>query len=233
MSKDKSRANTCKRRTWFVCVKAILRIFIKKPKYVFLGEEFESRALILSNHVGAKGPLAIELYHPHGFRFWGTYEMNMGIVEVYKYLSVIYFHNKKHINKTLSKIIAFVACPFLWIYYRGLKLIPTYSDYRLKKTIEQSFATIKEGGSIVIFPENSSDGYHDKLTQFYAGFATFANYCLKHGIDLPVYLTYLKKKPRVFVVDKPFMWSTVSHLSKKQISEMLLKRCNELGDMEI
>lgn len=200
-----------------------------------MGEEFCDRALILSNHVGAKGPIAFEIYHNKPFRFWGTYEMNSGIKEVYKYLSQIYFYKKKHFSKFFSKVIGFIISPFLWIYYRGLNLISTYSDYRLKGTIEESLKTVKQGGSIVIFPEDSSDGYHDKLTEFFSGFTLFANQCLKQGIDLPVYVTYFKKKPRVFIVDKPFVWSKVveSGLDKKQIAQKLLNRCNSLGEMDL
>ncbi len=231
----KNKKGICERAKWFKFVKCILRIFIKKPKYVFLGENFCDRALILSNHVGAKGPVAFEVYHDKPFRFWGTYEMNSGIKEVYKYLSQIYLYKKKHFSKFFAKVIGFIICPFLWLYYRGLKLISTYSDYRLKSTIEESIKTINQGGSIVIFPEDSSNGYYDRLTEFFSGFALLANQCLKQGIDLPVYVTYFKKKPRAFIVDKPFMWSEMvkSGLDKKQIAKLLLNRCNSLGKMDL
>ena len=45
----------------------ILRIFVRKPKFIFLGEEFSDQSLYLSNHVGAKVPLALELYFPKEF----------------------------------------------------------------------------------------------------------------------------------------------------------------------
>ena len=80
-------------------VKCILRLFKKKPSFVFLGEEFSDQSIYLSNHVGAKGPLTLELYFPKLFRFWGIHNMNEGFISRFKYLSTTYFHEKKHLCK--------------------------------------------------------------------------------------------------------------------------------------
>ena len=77
------------RKLWFRCVKAVLKVFVRKPKFVFLGEQFRDQSIILCNHIGMSGPLANELYFPNNFRFLGTYEMNSGLKEVYKYLSLL------------------------------------------------------------------------------------------------------------------------------------------------
>ena len=37
--------NSGTRRLWFKCVKAFLKLIIKRPKYVFLGEEFCEKLL--------------------------------------------------------------------------------------------------------------------------------------------------------------------------------------------
>lgn len=229
--KEKKLKKKSNRKNWFKCLKQVLKIFIRKPKYIYLGEEFCDGALILSNHCGAKGPLKLECYFPKLFRFWGTYEMNSSLKEVYKYLSEIYFTQKKHWNAFLARAFSIIAAPFAYIFYRGLNLISTYRDYRLKNTVLKSFETIKKGESIVIFPEDSSRGYFSELSGFFQGFVFFADYCLKKGIDLPVYVTYLQTKNNLFIVDKPFKWSEMSSkgFSREQIADMLLERCNLLG----
>ena len=73
------------RKAWFRGLKGLIRIFVKKTKFVYLGEEPKGPSLILSNHVGALGPLSFELYFPYRMRFWGTYEMNGSLREVYRY----------------------------------------------------------------------------------------------------------------------------------------------------
>lgn len=214
-------------------VKAFLKIFIRKPKYVFLGEQFTDKAIVLSNHVASKGPLCNELYFPKQFCFWGTYEMNMDLCEVYKYLSVTYFYNKKHWNLFWSRLFCLIAAPCAYLFYRGLNLIPTYTDHRLKKTFDITHQVLDEGASVIIFPEDSHDGYHNHLAKFYPGFVTLAYSRLRKGEDLPIYLCYLNKANNTYVVDKPIFASKLfsSGKAKEDIAEQFRKRCNELGEM--
>ena len=112
---------------------------MKKEKPVRLrGRGFgiiKEGSIILSNHVGKSAPLAIELYLNKPFRFWGTYEMNGGLVSVYKYLSDVFYPKKLHWNKFCAKIFCLIAAPLTNMFYRGLNLISTFTDGRFKKTI--------------------------------------------------------------------------------------------------
>ena len=222
------------RTSFWRFISCILRIFVRKPKFYFLGEEFSDQAIYLSNHVGAKVPLALELYFPKEFRFWGVHSMNDNFKERYHYLSVTYFHKKKHINKFLSKIIAVVATPILGIFYWGIRLLPTYNDARLIPTIRKSIDILNENQSIVIFPEDSSNGYHDVLTHYYSGFYLLAKKAYEKGIDLQIYNMYFHKKERVFVVDQPIKFSKLLSLNKSgdEIAEMFRVKANILGQMK-
>ncbi len=234
-NKKKKELRPGERKTWFKCFKAILRLFIKKPKFVFLGDEFADRSLVLSNHVGASAPLTLECYFPKPFRFWGTYEMNSSLKEVYKYLSEIYYHQKKHWKLFWAKLFCIIAAPVAYLFYRGLTLISTYRDHRFRNTLRESVKTVEAGASLVIFPEDSSKGYFNTITGFYSGFVTVAHYCYKNGMDLPIYLTYLRKKEKIYVVDKPFYFSEFlkSGIDKYEMAERLRQRCNELGVMDL
>ena len=235
MSKKKNEIKPGERRTWFKCVKALLKVFVKKPKFVFLGKEFEDRSLVLSNHVGASAPLTLECYFPKPFRFWGTYEMNSSVKEVYKYLSRVYFNQKKHWNLFFAQAFCVLAAPVAWLFYRGLTLISTYRDYRFRNTLKESLKTIEAGANLVIFPEDSSNGYFNTITGFYSGFVTLAGVCYKKGYDLPIYLSYLRKSENVYVVDAPVYYSELiaTGKDKYQIAEEFRERCNYLGVMEL
>ena len=235
MKKEKKEKVKRLRPRWFGGLKAILKLIIKKPNFVYLGEEVKPRSLILSNHVGAKGPLSLELYFKTPFRFWGTYEMNSNIFKVYAYLSKIYFHEKKHWPLILSRIFCVIAAPLLWIFYRGLNLISTYKDHRFRTTVKQSVKEIELGRSIVIFPEDSSKGYFDKLSMFFAGFMVFARKCYQKGFDLPIFVAYLRKKDKQFIFDKPVLYSELVslNLSDQEIADKLCARMNELAEVNI
>lgn len=223
--------NVYKRNWAFRCLKSIVRVFSRRPKYVFLGDEFVDNAIYLSNHVGVKAPFTFELFFPKEFRFWGTFEMNSSFKERFHYLDKIYFHQKKHIPRVFSFLISIIATPVMTIAYKGLNLISTYPDGRLIQTLRTSLKVLKDDKkSIIIFPENSSDGYHDELKEFFSGFYTLGSICYDRGLDIPIYLMYYKKKERTYIVDKPVMFSTLkaSGLDKKVIAENFKNRANEL-----
>lgn len=233
--KNKKQLAHGQRKKWFKCVKAVLKLFIKKPKFIYLGEKIPSRALVLSNHVGASAPLTLELYFPNPFRFWGTYEMNSSLKEVYKYLSEVYFYQKKHWNKLLAKIFCVIAAPVAWVFYRGLTLISTYRDHRFKNTLKESILALQSDCNLVIFPEDSSNGYFNTITGFFSGFVCIAKLAHKKGMDLPIFLSYFRKKDKVYVIDKPIYYTQLEQMGfdKYQMAEYLKDRCNKLGSLSL
>lgn len=232
--KSKKEKKVKKERGWWLVIfKAILRLFISKPKFKYMGDEIQDGSIVLSNHEGASGPLKLELYLNHSFRLWGAWEMNSHLGHVYTYLSKVYFHQKKHWPLFLARLFCIIAAPIVFCFYRGLNLISTYPDARLKKTIEQSVATIEKNQTVVLFPEDSSTGYHEKLTSFLPGFTLFAKKCLKKGIDVPIYLAYLKKKSNTFIIDKPVKFSELyeKYQEPEEIASILCNRINEIKDL--
>ena len=223
------------RKLWFRGIKKFLRKTgrYKKPEFVFLGEKFSYGGIILSNHEGTDAPMSLELYTDIPIRMWGAYEMNSGVIKMYKYQSRVYYHEKKHWNLHLARLFCLIASPITNIFYKGLNLISTYRDARFVKTIRESIDAIKQGENIVIFPEDSTNGYLKELEGFHAGFAMFAETCLKRGIDVPIFVTYYDKANLRYIVDKPVYYSALKKDGKTRndIAKMLVERCNVLGKM--
>ena len=220
-----------KRKPFFTFVKGILKIFKRKPKITNENNTLEDGAIYLSNHSAASGPLIYELYFPKQTRFWGTYEMCENVRTRYKYLSTIYYPNKKHLPKWLSKIVAFVVLPFISGFYRGIQILPTYPDARLRGTLKESIKELENGKSIFIFPENSSDGYHKVLTEYFAGFFLLAKYYHKKtGKNLKIYNMYYIKKKNTILIKKATTYLDLVNTGKtgKEIAEMLKVEVNEM-----
>lgn len=230
--KKKSKAL---RKKWFRGLKKIMRLFIKKSDFVYLGDKIEGNSIVLSNHVGTSAPLAWELYSDAKFRFWGASEMNSGLIKLYKYQTRVYYHEKKHWNLHLARLFCLLASPLTYIFYKGLNLISTYHDVRFRTTLSESIRTFEDGHSVIIFPEISDKGYLDELEGFHQGFLMLASICHKKGMDLSVYISYYRKSERLYVVDKPFKISELfaEGLSREEMAKKLCNRCNELGKMEI
>lgn len=232
MKKEKFKQ---KRKRGFGFWKWLLKIFMRKPKIVYLGKAVDKPSIILSNHVGKTVPLTLELYFETPFRYWGTYEMNGNLASVYKYMSEVFYHQKKGWNLFLARLFCIIAAPLAYLFYRGLTLISTYPDYRFRNTIKESLKTLDDGQSLVIFPEDSSKGYFDELTYFYSGFMLLAKSAYKKGNDLQIYLSYYRKKDRTYVVDKPILYSSLKekNLSREEIAEMFRQRVNKLGKADL
>ncbi len=215
-------------------MKKLMRGRYKEPRFVYLGEKFANGGIILSNHEGTDAPLSLELYCDKPLRMWGASEMNSGLVQMYKYQTRVYYHEKKHWNLHLARLFCLIASPLTNLFYKGLNLISTYRNGRFLKTVRESVRAIEQGENIVVFPEMSDKGYLAQLEGFHSGFAVLAEVCAKKGIDVPVYVTYFKKNELVYVVDRPILWSelTKDGASREEIVKKLLDRCNELGRMD-
>jgi len=222
------------RKVWFKVLKQIMKIRYKRPAFVYLGEKFQPGSIILSNHEGTDAPMSLEIYNPTATRMWGAHEMNSGLKKMYQYQTKVYYHEKKHWNLFWARAFCLLASPLTNMFYKGLNLISTYRDARLKKTIRESIDTINEGTCIVIYPEDSTNGYLAELEGFHAGFVLLCESLRKKGVDVPVYVTYFRKSDKVYIIDKPVMYSELyeKYKTKEEISNVLKNRCNELGKME-
>ena len=230
----KTKRFTQKRKAWFRGLKHLLKIAYPRSQFIYLGAKPTQRAIILSNHVGTDAPLTMEIYADYPIRLWGTNEMNSGLKKMYKYQSEVYYHLKKGWNLHLARLLCLLASPLTNLFYKGLQLISTYPDARLRNTLDETLVAIKNNGeNIVIFPEDSSDGYCSELKGFHAGFVLLAEKCLQEGIDVPIYACYFKKKERQYIFDAPIYYSELKAQfgDRKAIAAHLCMRCNAMGKM--
>lgn len=232
--KTKEKQIKNKRKWWFRLLKRIMRVRYKKPTFKFLGEEFGNGSIILSNHEGTDAPMSLEIYSNMPIRMWGAHEMNSGLIKMYKYQTRVYYHEKKHWNLHLARLFCLIASPLTNLFYKGLNLISTYKDNRFMKTIKESVSAMDEGYNIVIFPEDSTNGYLNELEGFYKGFVVLADAYYKKNKDLKIYVTYFRKSDKVYIVDAPVLYADLikNGETKEEVSARLLSRCNELGKMQ-
>ena len=227
--------NSQNRKWWFKLIKKLMLCRYKEPRFVYLGEEIDKGSLILSNHEGTDAPMSLEIYLNKPIRMWGAHEMNSGLIKMYKYQSEVYYHEKKHWNIHLARLFCLIASPVTNVFYKGLNLISTYKDARFRRTIKESLEALNNGENIVIFPEDSTKGYLEELEGFYAGFIVLAEICQKRKIDVPIFVTYFRKKDLTYIIDKPVLFSELAKdgASREEIAKQLVERCNVLGKMEV
>ena len=227
--------NSQNRKWWFKLIKKLMLCRYKEPRFVYLGDEIDKGSLILSNHEGTDAPMSLEIFLDKPIRMWGAHEMNSGLIKMYKYQSEVYYHEKKHWNIHLARLFCLIASPVTNVFYKGLNLISTYKDARFRNTIRESLEALNNGENIVIFPEDSTKGYLEELEGFYGGFVVLAEICKKRKIDVPIFVTYFRKKDLTYIIDKPVLFSELAKdgASREEIAKQLVERCNVLGKMEV
>ncbi len=223
-----------KRKLYFRILKKLMRIKYKQPNFKFLGEPMTNGAIVLSNHEGTDAPMSLEIYYDAPMRMWGAHEMNSGLINMYKYQTKVYYHEKKHWNLGLARLFCLIASPLTNLFYSGFGLISTYRDTRLVKTLRESIDSLKQGDNVIIFPEDSTNGYLEHLEGFHAGFVLLAEQCYKKGINAPIYVSYYKKSTKTYIFDKPVYYSELleQYKTKEEIAKKLCERCNQLGELE-
>ena len=219
------------RKPFFRFVKGIIRIFRRKPKFEYLGAQPQGACIYVSNHSAASGPVTYELYLPAPIRIWGTYEMCGGFKMRWEYLNRTYYRRKKKYTRFTSFLLATFVTPFVALFYKGMRIIPTYPDMRLMRSVKDSVSELENGTSILVFPEDSSDGYHEVLTKFFGGFVTLAKcYHDKTGKDIDIVNMYYDRKSNMVIVGEPKSYLALSERfsSRDEIAEFFLNDTNKM-----
>lgn len=229
---SKREYNPKTKRPWhFRFFKGIFKIFKKKVEVLDLNEgNIADKCIFVANHSGASGPFSYELFFPKYFIPWGHHQMCGNYKDRWNYLYHIFYQQKLHYNKFKSFLIATVFAIISKSIYTSVGLIGTYTDARLHSTIKKSFKVFEKNMPILIFPENSNEGYKEILEEYHSGFVTLSNlYFRRTKEDLPVYNVYYSKKLCKMVIDKPvYLNELLKTKTPEEIAQMFVDRTNEL-----
>ncbi len=221
-----------KKQPFFSFVKGIMRLFHKKIRTVFVDGKADEKCLYLINHANKYGPILYELYFPVYNVKWGAAPMLGSYGERRKYLRDVLYIKKNGYGRAKASFKAFFEAFFSAFFYKGMKMVPTYPDARLVKTVKKS-ADILNEGSVMIFPEDSSEGYYEVMQKFLPGFVLVAEqYYRKNGEDIPMRAAYYSKERRLIVVDEPCYLQDLKSggLDREGVAEALKIRVNALHD---
>lgn len=230
MNNKKIKSN---KRPFFRFVKSIVKIFKKKPKFIIKEEITQKPSIYIANHAASYGPTTYELYLPTNFQMMGAHPMCGTLKQRWKYLYQVYFYQKRKVPKWLSSILATLVVPFMVGFYKGMQIVPIYNGMKFKKTIELSIEILNKNISLLIFPEDSSDGYHEKLIKFFGGFWMIAKeYHHQTGKDIDLIPMYYHKKLGKMIIDKPYSYLELSLklTDNKLAADFFLDKVNNLLD---
>lgn len=209
------------------------RLFRRTPTLINDNKTLNPQAIFLSNHSGLSGPLVHGLYFPTFLVPWGTYEMTEGYRSRWRFMYQTTYREKMHFGRIKSFVLASFVALFSPIIYHAAKLIPTYPDLRLLKTFRQSAAALKAFKGVIIFPEESESGYHDRLIGLHRGFVVLHRLMVRrHQLDVPIYPVYYHKKRHTVLIGKAEQMQPLLEqgLDDQAITKYFLHKINNLHD---
>lgn len=189
------------------------------------------KAIIASIHAAKGGPMSIAVSYPKFSVMWGHHAMLGSYRERFHYLRDVLYIQKLHKNKFIATLKALYEAVFSIYIYKGMKVIGTYTDMRLLTTVRNSITALNGGASVIIFPEDSSEGYFDEIRSAFAGFVTLAEvYYNKCGEDVPIIPAYVSTKTRRFILGAPryAREMVLSGMKSHEIAEVVKEDINAL-----
>jgi 1-acyl-sn-glycerol-3-phosphate acyltransferase len=153
----------------------ILRVFYVKVRIEGMQEALEKTGSILvANHLGSFGPLALMTSLVHRIYPWVVHEVTE-LKECAAYIRKDFVEKELKLRSFLAEELARIIgriCVHLMSY---LKAIPVYSKHsEIFRTFEISLSYLKAGKTLLIFPENDESKKRDSACLLDTGFMRLA-----------------------------------------------------------
>ena len=196
-------------------------------------ENLPDKAIIASIHAAKTGPMSLTQSYPKFSAMWGHHAMLGSYKDRFHYLRDVLYVQKMHKNKFFSTIKATYEAFFSIFIYKGMKVIGTYTDMRLLSTIRNSMSVLDQNASVIIYPEDSSEGYFDEIKSAFSGFVMLASlYYKKTGEDVPVIPAYISRKrgrKKLLIGEPRYVHELeLEGKTKEEIADIIKEDINEL-----
>ena len=192
------------------------------------------KCIMIGNHFAASGPFNYKIFIKHqldhSFMFWAAWQMHGGFNRRRRYMYNTFYRQKLGYGRFRSWFLSIITGWATGTLYKTAGTIPVYYDARLKDTFKYSLECLEKGVSVMIFPENSNDGYKDIITDFYSGYLALTKLHYKrHGEDLPMHILRYEKNPSKIVIGKAFYYQELAKTyTDSEITQMIIDYLNGL-----
>jgi len=211
-------------------IKGAVRLFYPKTEAVVAENLPEEAVIAVGNHAQMNGPIVGELYYPGRAYTWCAGEM-MEMKEVPAYAFRDFWAQKPGWIRWFYKLLSHIIPPLSVCVFNNANTIPVYHDTRLVTTFRQTIEKLREGASVIIFPEHNAPHNHI-LCEFQDRFIDVAKlYYRQTGKEIsfvPMYIAPALKKvclgrPVRFCADNPIKEE------RRRISEYLMQEITEMA----
>ncbi len=170
---------------------------------------------IIGNHSQLHGPITCELYFPDTCYTWCAAQM-MNLREVPSYAYKDFWSQKPKATKPFFKLISYIIAPLSVSIFNNARTIAVFRDSRILSTFKDSIAKLKDGKSVVVFPEQ--DAKHNHIVyDFQEGFVDIARlYYKRTGKELFFVPLYIAPRLKKVYLGKPVKFSADTPLDEER-----------------
>ena len=205
-------------------------IWLFSPKYELRGTENLPGELcvIVGNHSHMYGPIAGELYMPGRHYVWCAGEM-MHREEVAEYAYRDFWSQKP--CHWFFKLLSHLITPIALLLFNNAHTIAVYHDARLISTFRESLAKLRDGSSLVIFPE-SYDRHNNIVYEFQDKFVDVARFYYKqYRQELSFVPMYIAPELKLICYGEPIRFRADAPIAeeRRRICSALMDRITDMA----
>lgn len=204
------------------------------PKYkVILPQTIDGPAVYITHHQNLFGPFITLLWFPKSLHAW-ILHVFLDRHTCYRQYVDYTFTKRFGWNRTLSKICAFLVSFLIAKLLNSGKGIPVYRGSRkILKTFHLSVKALKNGESIVIFPDIDYSDSTANVKELYEGFLSLDRYYYRetgeHVCFIPLYVS---KKKRLLIANRKIYFREGEDVQteRKTVLQNIHANLNELAE---
>lgn len=220
-----------KKTPWqYRLVRFLIRLF--SPRFKLVGTEKlpGEPCVIVGNHSQMYGPIAGELYMPMPHCIWCAGEM-MRREEVADYAYRDFWSGKPRAVRWFYRLLSRAIVPLSVLIFNNAHTVPVYHDTRLITTFRVSMEKLRQGYSVIIFPEHYTERnniVHDFQNKF-IDLARF--YYKKTGKELEFVPLYVAPRLKTLFFGEPTRFRPDVPIAeeRRRISEYLMDAITDIA----
>lgn len=214
----------------FKIIKGTVKLFY--PKITVEGAENlpDEPVIVVGNHCQMNGPIVGELYMPGNHYIWCAGEM-MQLKEVPDYAFQDFWSQKPKWTHPFYKLLSHIIAPLSVCVFNNAHTIGVYHDARILSTFKVTVKRLREGASVVIFPEHDVT-YNNIIYEFQDKFIDIAKiYYKTTGKELAFVPLYIAPKLRKMYLGNPIRFNAANSIAaeRSRICTYLMEEITEIA----
>lgn len=215
---------------FFKVFKYILKIFYPKPKFYGTENLNGEPVIFAGNHSQMAGPIICELFFPVKRYTWCEGQI-MKLKEVPAYAYKDFWSQKPKFFRPFYRLASYLIAPLSVFIFNNANAVAVYKNSNGLSTFKKTIKLLKEGNSVVIFPEHNKP-HNNIIYDFQDKFIDVARlYYKKHKKEISFVPMYIAPRLKEVHFGKQICYCSENDADteRARIKEYLMKEITSIA----